>query len=70
MNSVYHQVFSLAFAIGVLGNLVASAILGVPAFLHLHRKLNQHHREHLAIMRKAGTIDVENGGTKDALRDS
>lgn len=30
---------------GVSQNFVASLILGVPAFLHLHAKLNRHHRE-------------------------
>lgn len=30
---------------GVSQNFVASIIVGVPAFLHLHAKLNRHHRE-------------------------
>jgi len=29
----------------VVGNLIASAILGVPALLHLHWRITKHHRE-------------------------
>lgn len=29
----------------VLGNLLASAIWATPALIHLHRKINRHHRE-------------------------
>jgi hypothetical protein len=42
------QVLCVAFVIGVLGNLVASAVLGVPALWHLHRKLDRHHAERMA----------------------
>jgi hypothetical protein len=42
------QVLCVAFLIGVLGNLVASAVLGVPALWHLHRKLDRHHAERMA----------------------
>lgn len=37
----------------VVGNLIASALWAAPALLHLHRKLERHHREQLrAIARK------------------
>lgn len=39
------QVFCVAFIAGVLGNITASALLGIPAVASLHRKLNRHHRE-------------------------
>ena len=39
-------VLSVGFLAGVLGNLVASAVLGIPALLHLHRKMERHH-EHI-----------------------
>lgn len=39
------EIFSIAFVAGVIGNLTASLILGLPAFWHLHRKLDRHHRE-------------------------
>lgn len=29
----------------VLGNLLASAIWATPALIHLHRKIDRHHRE-------------------------
>ena len=31
----------------VVGNLIASILWAAPALLHLHRKLDRHHREHL-----------------------
>jgi len=68
--SLWHQIWTTAFVVGVLGNLAASAILGVPAFVHLHRKIDRHHREHLAILRKAGTMDLDNGGTENAVQRS
>lgn len=41
---------------GVTQNFVASIILGVPAFLHLHAKLNRHHAE---VMRHGTTNPAE-----------
>jgi len=41
-------VLSVAFFVGVLGNLTASLLWGLPAFIHLHRKLDRQHRERLA----------------------
>lgn len=35
----------------VVGNLIASALWAVPALLHLDRKLERHHRAHLAAIR-------------------
>lgn len=32
----------------VVGNLIASLIWGVPSMWHLHRKINRHHRWHIA----------------------
>ena len=37
----------------VVGNLIASAIWAAPALLHLHRKIDRNHREHMdALNRK------------------
>lgn len=33
-----------SWLLGVLGNLAASAILGIPALWHLHRRLGRQHR--------------------------
>lgn len=32
----------------VVGNLIASALWATPALMHLHRKLDRHHKQHLA----------------------
>lgn len=37
--------FWTGYLAGVSQNFVASLVLGVPAFLHLHAKLDRHHRE-------------------------
>ncbi len=37
----------------VVGNLIASALWATPALIHLHRKLDRHHREHLAAVNPA-----------------
>jgi len=47
-HELWPQVFAVAFLVGVLGNLVASAILGIPAVTHLHRQASRHHRERMA----------------------
>ena len=41
-------VLSIGFLAGVAGNLAASLLWGLPAFTHLHRKLNRHHAEQAA----------------------
>ncbi len=51
--SIVHQILSLSFAIGVIGNLVASAVLGVPALIHVHKKLDRHHAEHMAAIERS-----------------
>ena len=38
----------------VLGNLIASALWATPALIHLHRKLDRHHAEHMRELRKRG----------------
>lgn len=44
----YHSgVLSAAFTIGVLGNLVAAVICGVPAFLHVVHKMDKQHDERM-----------------------
>lgn len=45
---IFHQVFSLVFVVGVLGNLVAAIVWAAPALWHLHRKLDRHHRESMS----------------------
>jgi hypothetical protein len=42
------QVLSVAFLVGVLGNLAAAVLCGTPALWHLHRKLDRQHAERLA----------------------
>lgn len=37
--------FWAGYLAGVSQNLVASALLGIPALWHLHAKLDRHHRE-------------------------
>jgi len=44
---LFGLVFSIAFVAGVIGNLTASLICGIPAMWHLHHKLDRHHREQL-----------------------
>lgn len=41
-------VFSIAFLVGIIGNLMASLIWGLPAVLHLHRQAERHHGEKMA----------------------
>lgn len=36
----------------VLGNLMASAIWATPALIHLHRKIDRNHREHMEAIRR------------------
>lgn len=36
----------------IVGNLIASALWAAPTFLHMHRKLNRQHAEHLHHIRK------------------
>jgi hypothetical protein len=46
MTSVLKTMFSWPNGI-VLGNLIASALWATPALIHLHRKIDRHHRERL-----------------------
>lgn len=50
------QVLCVAFLVGVLGNLAASALLGVPALWHLHRKLGRQHEDAAAARRIAADL--------------
>jgi hypothetical protein len=36
----------------VVGNLIASAMWATPALIHLHRKLDRHHKEHMEALKK------------------
>lgn len=54
---LFPLVFSVAFVAGVLGNLVASAVLGLPALAHLYRKLNRNHED-----LKQHVLEVHRGG--------
>ena len=45
--AVWHQIWSLAFVVGVVGNLTASAILVLPQIRKLHKKIDANHREHM-----------------------
>jgi hypothetical protein len=47
MSGLWPLIFSISFVAGVIGNLTASAILGIPALISLHRKLDRHHKEHM-----------------------
>lgn len=42
----------------VVGNLIASAMWATPALLHLHRKINKNHAEHLAAIERSKTDAV------------
>lgn len=37
----------------VVGNLIASALWATPALLHLHRKIDRNHAEHLAAIERS-----------------
>ena len=37
------------------GNLIASALWAAPALVHLHRKINRHHREQMAARQDLST---------------
>jgi hypothetical protein len=57
-------VFAVSFVAGVIGNLVASLLLGIPALWHLHKKLNKHldvHHERFDRIEKALGISDDNG---------
>lgn len=44
MTRVLGEMFSWPNGI-VVGNLIASALWATPALIHLHTKINRHHRE-------------------------
>jgi len=46
MKHILYEIFGWPGGI-VVGNLLASALWAIPTFLHLHRKLNRHHQEHM-----------------------
>lgn len=48
---VRSQVLSIAFVIGILGNLTASLLWAFPVILKLHRKIDKNHAEHMAAIR-------------------
>lgn len=69
MNSIWHQIWSMAFLVGVIGNLVASLLWAFPALRHLHKKIDRNHAEHMEhikLLHKAihGTIPA--GKEKDS----
>lgn len=39
--------FWVGYLAGVSQNFVASLVLGIPAFVHLHKTLKRHHRQQL-----------------------
>jgi phage terminase Nu1 subunit (DNA packaging protein) len=41
------QIFAVAFVVGIIGNAVAALVCGVPAFLHLHKRLKTFHKTQL-----------------------
>lgn len=47
----YGMVFSIAFVAGVMGNLTASFLLGLPVVVQLHKKVDRYHREHMNAIR-------------------
>lgn len=54
MTALWHQIWDVAFIVGVIGNLTASILWAVPAIRGLHKKLNRHHAElsrHVKLMR-------------------
>lgn len=51
LGNIWHQIWSEAFLIGVIGNLTASVVCLVLAVLHLERLMKRHHREHMEHLR-------------------
>jgi len=47
MLRLWHEIWSLAFLIGVIGNLVAALLWAVPAIRRIHIKLDRQHKERL-----------------------
>lgn len=56
VNHILSVMFSWPNGI-VVGNLIASALWATPALIHLHKKIDRHHKEHMEAL---------NGGTKSA----
>lgn len=61
---IWRQFISAGFIIGVIGNLVASAIWAPIALIHLHRKIDRNHEEHMHLLRKSA---IMNSGGHDAV---
>lgn len=56
--TVIRELFSWPSGI-VVGNLIASAMWATPALLHLHRKIDRNHAEHMSAIERSN---------KDAIR--
>lgn len=66
MEAIIVLVIHFLWTNGVGQNLTASAILGVPAVVGLHKKLTRHHRERMA---QARAHHVEAMAHHDAIRE-
>lgn len=64
---IWRQVYTAGFAVGIIGNLIASAIWAPIALIHLHRKIDRHHEEHMHLLRKGAIMD---SGGHDAVLNS
>jgi hypothetical protein len=51
MNEFWGGIWSIAFLIGVCGNLVAALLWAVPALRRLHKKIDANHLEHINLMK-------------------
>jgi hypothetical protein len=51
----------------VVGNLIASAMWATPALIHLHRKIDRNHAEHLQILADHGIIRKGKEDRKNAV---
>lgn len=64
---IWRQFATAGFIVGVIGNLVASALWAPIALIHLHRKIDRHHREHMHLLRESAIMD---SGGHDAVLSS
>lgn len=62
--TIWHQIWSLAFAVGIVGNLTASALWAIPALFHLHRKLDRNHAEHMQAINERFRVDNYHGNNR------
>jgi hypothetical protein len=58
IRELWGSVWSLAFLVGVIGNLTAALLWAVPALRKLHKKIDANHAEHMRLLRGHNTTTV------------